>query len=214
MTALSRPPSFELDRLLRRVSSERRALVLHHVTDLFVEAARSCSARQIALFDAIMESLVLNIEPKALAELSCKLATMDTAPVNIIHRLSHDDDIAVAGVILEKSNVLQDDDLIQIAKAKSQYHLLAIAGRAQIAMGVSDVLVDRGNVAVMRRIAANDGASLSDVSFCKLVTTANRDQVLAETVAIRQDLPPELRPFLNNMTGEKPVAPKKAVASK
>ena len=45
---------------------------------------------------------------------------IDRAPVNVIGRLSYDDDIDIAGPILEQSNVLTDDDLVEIASTKSQ----------------------------------------------------------------------------------------------
>jgi len=203
--------------MLSQVSNARRAVILQYVTDLFLDGASSYSPRQISIFDAVMKSLTLNIEPKALVELSRKLATMDTAPSNIIHQLSHDNNIAVAGVVLERSNMLEDSDLVEIAKTKSQGHLLAIAGRARIAQVVTDVLVDRGNASVIRKVTANENASLTERSFCKLVNEALRDRGLAEMVASRQDLPPELRPFLDQTLGTlapAAAAPAAAAASK
>lgn len=193
----------QLDTMLGRVSSERRAVILQAVTAIFLDGATAYSERQLAIFDALMRSLTLDIDPTALIELGQKLAATDGAPVNIIHRLSNDDDIAVAGLVLQRSNVLRDGDLVEVAKTKSQNHLLAIAGRARITVVVTDVLINRGNTAVIRKVTGNAGASLSDVSFCKLVDAANGDKQLAAIMAKRPDLPPELRPFLNQPVGRK-----------
>jgi len=110
----------------------------------------------------------------------------------VVRRLAHDDDIAVAGPVLEASPRLADADLVDIAETKSQAHLLAISGRSGIAEPVTDVLVRRGDREVMHRVADNRGARLSDGGFCALVGRAETDGALAEKVGSRPDLPPRL----------------------
>ena len=63
----------------------------------------------------------------------------------LVRRLAKDDDIAVAGPVLTQSPRLPETDLVEIAKTKSQAHLLAISGRTGIAEAVTDVLVRRGD---------------------------------------------------------------------
>src|SRR5262249_53776425 len=43
-----------------------------------------------------------------------------------------------------------------------------------------------------RKVAGNRGARLSDDSFCRLVDRAEQDNVLAEKVGLRPDIPPRL----------------------
>ncbi len=115
--------------------------------------------------------------------------------------MSRNDDITIAGPVLEKSTVLTDENLIDVAKVKSQDHLSAIAARAQVNEPVTDVLVERGNADVAQRVLANQGARLSEMGFVRLVDGARRDKTLAEAVAKRPDLPPELKPFLKMSLG-------------
>ena len=140
--------------------------------------------------------MIERIDRRALFELSGRLAAADKVPVDIIGRLSSSDDIAVAGPVLEKSNVLTDESLVEIAKAKSADHLLAIAARERISESVTDVLVERGNGNVTQKVVANTGARLSERGFVKVVHEARGNQALAAALASRTDVPAELRPFL------------------
>src|SRR5205085_5067268 len=102
------------------------------------------------------------------------------------------DEIVVAGPVLKDSRQLTSDDLVDIARRKSQDHLLAISGRSEIDEAVTDVLVDRGNAAVARKIAVNAGARFSQNGFATLVRRAEKDDVLAEAAGRRTDIPPAL----------------------
>lgn len=186
----------ELDSVLEKASTTRRVEILRRVTDLFLMHSDAYSAEQTALFDIVMKRLAHAIGKQALVELSGRLAESQNAPAATVTGLAGNDDIAVAGPVLEKSLALKDPDLVEIAKAKSQKHLMAIAGRPQMGTAVSDVLVGRGNAEVMRKVTGNSGASISEVSFVKLINEAKKDQQLATKIGERHDLPAELRSFL------------------
>jgi uncharacterized protein (DUF2336 family) len=186
----------EIDTMLSAASVSRRTTILRQITDLFIEGAASYSEEQIAIFDLVLKILTENVERMALVELSGRLASTDNAPADLVNRLSWDDDIAVAGSILEKSSALIDSDLVEIAKVKGQNHLLAIAGRTRINAPITDVLIGRGLPDVTRKIVTNDGACFSETAFVKLINEAKRDENLAAMIATRKDIPAELRPFL------------------
>jgi uncharacterized protein (DUF2336 family) len=100
--------------------------------------------------------------------------------------------ISVAGPVLARSERLDEGDLIEIARTRGQSHLLAIGGRARLGAALTDVLVERGNGEVAQKVAANGGASFSESGFSNLVQRAGSDDVLAETVGRRIDIPPHL----------------------
>jgi uncharacterized protein (DUF2336 family) len=186
----------ELDSALSKASSPKHLAILWCVTELFLNGAENYSNDQVAVFDDVIGRLIEKIELPALIELSARLAPVGNAPANVVGRLSCNDDIAVSGPVLDKSNVLTDETLVEIAKTKSQKHLSAIAGRTRISDSVTDVLVDRGNSDVARKVTANQGARLSEFGFVKLINRAGSDKALATAIADRPDMPPELQPFL------------------
>ena len=77
---------------------------------------------------------------------------------------------------------------LAIARTKSQAHLAAIAGRSALGEQVTDVLVERGDVTVARKVAANSGARFSEVSLRSLVDRASDDGDLAHAVARRREI--------------------------
>jgi uncharacterized protein (DUF2336 family) len=182
----------ELEDVLQHGSAERRARTLERITSLFLTGADQFNEEHVGLFDGVFMRLIEEIEARARAELSHRLAPVSNAPIEAVRRLAKDDDIAVAGPVLEQSPRLGEADLVDIAKTKSQAHLLAISGRTGIGEPVTDELVRRGDRQVVRSVADNRQARLSDRSFSTLVSQAEEDGILAEKVGTRPDIPARL----------------------
>lgn len=182
----------ELEDAIQHGSPERRAVMLERITALFIDGSDGFSEDVVGLFDNVLSCLIEEIETKARAELSARLAPMSNAPVQVVRKLANDEEISVAGPVLRQSRRLKESDLIGIAETKSQAHLLAISTRTGIAEPVTDVLVKRGDREVARSVAHNRTARLSDGSFAALVGQAEQDAVLAEGVGLRPDIPPKL----------------------
>ena len=85
---------------------------------------------------------------------------------------------------LEHSTRLADLDLLNVARTKSQ--LLAMSNRNRIAETITDVLVRRGDREVVRNVAGNSGACLSQTRFSTLL---RKPEILDEKVGHRSDIP-------------------------
>ncbi len=181
----------ELEDVVQHGSPEKRAETLRRVTSLFLDGAAAFGHEHVALFDDVIGCLIEQIETKALAELARRLAPVANAPTGVVHTLAENDDIAVAGPVLRQAR-LADPKLTQIAATKGQAHLLALSTRAGVSEALSDILVTRGDREVARSIATNHKARLSDNAFTTLVEHAEQDNVLAEKVGLRTDIPPRL----------------------
>ena len=191
---MSASPSLipELEEVIQNGTPERRAETLKRITAFFLDGASRFNDDHVRLFDEVFSKLIAEIETKARTELSHRLAPLRNAPVDVVRSLARDDDISVAGPVLKQSRRLNDTDLVNIAETKSQAHLLAISGRSGIAEPVTDVLVRRGDQEVVRSVADNPEARISEGSFFTLVDRAEKDGVLAEKVGLRPDIPPRL----------------------
>lgn len=179
----------ELQDIIRHGSRQRRAEALQRITGLFIDGAERFTDEHVRLFDEVFTRLIEEIEIKVRAELSTQLAPIENAPTETVRRLAKDDDIRVALPVLTQSKRLDDAALADVAKTKSQAHLLAISGRAGIGVSVTDVLVRRGDRTVVRHVADNSEAKLSEGGFSTLVQRADKDGVLAEKVGQRPDIP-------------------------
>jgi uncharacterized protein (DUF2336 family) len=191
----------ELDAALHNLPDARQLVILSRVTDLFLVGVDNYSDEQIAIFDDVICRLIENIGNAALIELSARLAAAGRGPANTLNRLSSSDDIAVSGPTLERATGLTDQDLLTIAGKTGQKQLAAIAGRAQISESVTNVLVERGDATVSRKVSANLGARISETGFVRLINKAKKDRELATAISSRNDLPEELVPFLKLALG-------------
>lgn len=182
----------ELESAVSTSSLEKRSIQLQRITDLFLTSAGQLTDKQIGLFDDVLMQLIKRVEVKVLEELSTRLAPSPNAPIGVIKHLARHDDILVAGPVLTQSERLTSADLIEIAKAKGQAHLLAISARSLLDEPLTDVLLDRGNREVFHKLAQNHGAFFSKPGFTTLVNYAKSDEALAEAVGQRVDVPSHL----------------------
>jgi uncharacterized protein (DUF2336 family) len=182
----------ELEDVIQHGSYAKRAETVRRIANLFIDGAQVFNEDHVGLFDDVLCRLVTEIENKARAEMSRTLSPVANAPGALMRQLANDDDIEVAGPVIAQSMRLQEADLVSIAQTKSQAHLFALSGRDGIGEAVTDVLVKRGDMEVMRNVADNKSARISNGSFTALVMRAEDDGLLAEKVGLREDIPPHL----------------------
>lgn len=179
----------ELESAIHSGSKEKRVETLRRVTDLFLTGADRFTEEQIDVFDDVLGHLIRRIEGKALAELSERLAPVENAPIELVRRLARDDEVAIAAPVLAQSRRLTTQDLVEVARTKSQDHLLAISSRQHVEESVTDILVERGNRNVIHRLSGNAGATFSEEGYLKLVKKAENDESLVERIGSRLDIP-------------------------
>src|SRR5260370_13037377 len=147
----------DLDAALQSGSSETRVAMLRQVTDLFLSEADRLNEEQISVFDNVLVQLIERIEVRTLVEISERLAPVANAPIDLTLNLARHSEIGIARPILVSSTRLPPADLVKIAKTNTQNHLIAISERAQMETAVTDVLLDRGNQAVVHSVRGNSG---------------------------------------------------------
>ena len=179
----------DLEHIIAGKNIGDRAAMLRRVTDLFVLASGKLSNEQVALFDDVMGRLLEEIDTSAKGTFGQVLATVPDAPPKAVRRLALDDAIDVAGPILAYSGQVDEATLVEGAKTKSQWHLLAISRRKTLAESVTDVLVERGDRQVALSTAENSGAAFSEFGYSRLVQRSSTDDRLAACVWSRPEIP-------------------------
>jgi uncharacterized protein (DUF2336 family) len=204
MTPAAQPLIVELDAVLSRAPAAWRDMTLRRLTDLFLVDAAAYSEDQVAVFDEVISRLIEKTDRRTLIELSNRLAQVENAPIRVVGTLARHADMQIAAPLLERSTVLTDADLVEIAdKDRRDPNLLpTVAARPRLSEAVTDVLIRRGNPAIARKIIDNAAARVSEASFARLVSSLENDKELAAAIAKREDLPPELRPWLDVVLAE------------
>ena len=182
----------EINSAIAHSSSERRGQMLRHLTDFFLVGLDQYSDEEIDLIDDVSIRLVETIEESSRALLAIRLAPLSKAPLKVLRILACDNAIEVASSILIQSERLEDSDLIECAKTKSQEHLLAISLRKTLSVAVTDVLVERGDQQIVLSTAKNPGAKFSSKGLYNLVRRSHGDDQLAVCVGTRPDIPRHL----------------------
>ena len=180
----------EINEAIAQGSPESCSRALWHATDLLI--AGSYTEDQIWTFGEVIGRLADEIELAARSELAKRLAHTNKAPINVVKKFAFDDSIDVAGPVLQHSERLDTKTLIANARTKSQAHLLAIAKRNSIPAALTDELVTRGNREVVRSVASNGGANVSDFSFLHMIKRSEGDSILAERLGLRKEIPRQM----------------------
>lgn len=181
----------ELDDIVRRGDPQRRADAARRVSELFLAGAASFGSDHVNLFDGVLISLVPHSDLAERIDLAERLSLIQNAPRGLVGQLAHEDEIAIAGPLLRRSPVIDEKMLVEIASEKGQGHLLAMTERPTLSPDLTDMLVSRGDQAVVRRAAGNAGAAFSASGYSTLIQRAGRDGVLTIRLGQREDLSPD-----------------------
>lgn len=181
----------EIEALSNETSSDKRRQVLNRVADLFLITNEQQSQDDVKAFGTVMDRIAYELEVEARAELSERLCEIDKAPRDLVRKLATDS-ISVARPVLERSRVLTDDDLIQIARTKGQTHLQAISKRPTLSTPLTDVIVERGENEVLIEVTRNKGAQFSTGGLGVLAEKARQNGDLLTALGSRADLPQNL----------------------
>ena len=174
--------------LAQEGSSDKRRELLHAVTDLFL-ASETVTASQSALFDDVMTQVASEAGVEGRRDLAERIAPVGHAPRGIVNNLARDEDVSVASPVLKQSTVLTNEDLAEIAENHGDGHMEAMSERQSIGSIVTDVLIRRGNHAVLRNVSGNKGAELSESGARTLSERALDDHEIQSNLYKRQDLP-------------------------
>jgi uncharacterized protein (DUF2336 family) len=177
----------ELEAVVASGSAARRGDILSRVTDLFIYDAARYSLDQVRLFGDVMARLARGMGNEARARLAERLAPIGSAPINIVQMLAFDDDANVAGPVLVQSERLLERDLLLIAGSKGQDHVLALAHRERLSQRVTDVLIARGDHAVLGILIRNRGARFSAAGWRRLHERTRTDAALTAELARRSE---------------------------
>lgn len=177
--------------LARDKTEDGRKALVEAIGSLSVSEGSPLTDRERGLMFDILGHLVHETEMSVRRTVSACLAEIPDAPRDLI-RLLANDDIEIAYPVLTNSGVLQDDDLIEVIRHRTQEHQLAVTIRSNITESVSDALVETGNENVIRSLLKNTDAKISRSTMEYLVEQSKRIDSFQEPILHRRDLDPEL----------------------
>ncbi|MCC7017492.1 MAG: DUF2336 domain-containing protein [Rhodospirillales bacterium] len=180
-----------LQTLARQATTASRSELAQSIVALFDSPAAELGPDARAMAYDILHSIVRDIEMAARQEIARRLAERSDAPRDLIRFLANDT-IEVAYPILVKSEVLDDTDLVEIIRARTLEHSLAIASRPVLSDAVTDALVMTDAEDVIVTVLRNPGSTVSPGMMIRLVERARKSRAIREPVLMRKEMNPEL----------------------
>jgi uncharacterized protein (DUF2336 family) len=191
MKEMSKVETQHLFDLARDKTVAGRQALTATVTDLFFSSGNSLTDRERSLMTEILRQLINDVETSVRRALAEKLAKHPDAPRDLILSLANDE-IAVAHVILEHSEVLRDEELIEIIHHRTLEHQLAIAVRKSVSEQVCVALVETGHVDAIRTLLENTSSRISAATMAYLVEQSKRLDTYQNPLLQRPDLGADL----------------------
>ncbi|OEO28379.1 hypothetical protein VW23_004915 [Devosia insulae DS-56] len=164
-----------------------RDQLFRNMAQLYSYVSDRCDDEQVAQYDEVLCQLAELVESEARAHVAKLLAPLDRAPGNVVVKLANDE-IEVAQPLLEFSNVLSDDDLIEIIANQTEEHRIAIAGRTQVPERVGEAIVEHGETASVIKLVRNTNAEIGQQALERLAERAASDAAIAADLRGREDL--------------------------
>ncbi len=164
-----------------------RDQLFRNMAQLYSYVSDRCDDEQVAQYDEVLCQLAELVEVEARTHVAKLLAPLARAPGNVVNKLANDE-IDVAAPLLEFSNVLSDDDLIDIVSTQSEDHRVAIAGRPTVPERVGEAIVQHGGQPSVARLVNNANAELGQQVVQMLVKRAETDETLANNLRGRVDI--------------------------
>jgi uncharacterized protein (DUF2336 family) len=167
-------------------SARLRESTAAKVADQFCQGDLSDSERKIA--EEIFGFLVRDVAVKVREALCHHLKESRHVPHNVALSLARDVE-SVALPMIESSEVLSDDDLIEIVRSKGTARQKAVARRAGVSEQVSEALIETENEEVVTVLVENTTADLSEQAMQKVVEAFPDSDAVQSVLAQRPELP-------------------------
>lgn len=204
----------DVARLLETPSDEVRIDTAQKVCHAYT--SDSLNDQQRAIAEEVFRLLVADQSEAVRESIAENLKTSDMVPHDVAVRLAKDIDSKVALPMLQCSQVLSDEDLIEIVQTMAPERMAAIAEREHVSEGVADELVERGDENVVVKLMKNEGADIAEASFDRAYSRFTGSENFDHAVVARDRIPVSVRSkilaaltdqFLEVMAGSVDVSP-------
>ncbi len=176
----------DVAKLMANPSGEMRAETTAKIAAQFSAEVLSPAERQIA--EDIFRKLVKDVELRVREALAAHLKNSPDLAHDVAVALARDVD-SVSLPMLKFSEVLTDEDLIEIVRDQGETKQVAIAQRSSVSSRVADVLIDVGNEKAVARLVANEGARLTEQALGRVMTEYEQSEAVSDSLARRPNMP-------------------------
>jgi len=189
----------DVNRLLADPSEQTRASTAEKLARQFDDTSLTEAERHMA--EEILRLMAQDAAVRVRQALSESLKDNPLVPHDLAQTLARDVDI-VALPILEFSEVLSPEDLIEIVRTRDEAKQTAIARRKVVQADVAEALADEGAESAVAALAGNKGAALTETSMQRIVDRFGESEAIQGVLINRDELPITIAEKLVNKVSE------------
>lgn len=149
----------------------------------------------LAAAEGAMTMLLDDPSPLVRAAMADILAASEYAPISVIYALAADQP-EISTVILERSPLLLDAELVDAVATQGAMAQSAIARRAHLPRSVAAAIAEVGTAEACLELVENPGAEIAPFSMERLVERFGHLAAIRESLLARNDLPASMRQAL------------------
>lgn len=190
----------DVQRLLNDPSAENRKEAAVKIASTY--SAEDLTAEERVIAEDILRHMAQDVEISIRAALAENLKEYAGLPHDIAMTMAMDVD-SVALPVIRFSDVLCDEDLLEIVRTQGTEKLTAVAQRPTVSEQVVDALVETGKEEVVATLVGNDGAVISDTTFEKVLDDFSGSDAVKTNMVHRQKLPIAVSERLVSLVSER-----------
>jgi len=176
----------DLEKLMSDPSEDNRVETVTKISDAFNEGILTSQEHDLA--QGIFRLMLKDAAVRVREAMATNLKENPGLPHDVALALANDVE-SVSLPVLEYSDVLTDEDLIEIIQSQSEEKQEAIAGRKLVSEQVSHALVETDSEKVVSRLVANDGAMITEESLARVIENLGDSETVQKALVGRPLLP-------------------------
>lgn len=190
----------DVDRLMKEPSASMRAEVAGKLAQDIDNP--SLTESEMNLAHEVVRLMAKDIETSVRLALSQNLRRATRLPHDVAVQLANDVEV-VALPILSESEVLTDQDLLQIIGKGSPQKHEAIAGRKDVSIVVSEAIIEKAGERAVTCLMNNSSAQISETGYSKAMDRFVSSEPVKEAIVRRPALPVTVAERLTTVVSDK-----------
>jgi uncharacterized protein (DUF2336 family) len=184
---------------METASAGKRAEAAHALARAYLHSEIDEETK--SAMEAALTVLLDDEAPEVRFALADALGGSDLAPRHVVVSLAADH-ADIAEIVLSRSPLFIDAELVDIAAAAQCSLQIAVARRPLVSSAVSAAIAEVGEALACGALLANSGASIARISFKRIAERFGEESEMRDALLARHDLPPEVHQLLIRTVGD------------
>ncbi|MEM7426589.1 MAG: DUF2336 domain-containing protein [Pseudomonadota bacterium] len=172
--------------------TRRSAEIVRELLDLMAASGGSVQPQERALAADTLLRMLERIPDRSKVELAERVSIMEDPPAMIVSQLVLDENLEIAGPLIERGTVVSDQDLLAVIETCNIDKCIMVARRRHVPQGVANALIDTQEPNVLLALARNGDVTLAPDVLQRLTDLARTQAALQAPLVTRTDMTPQI----------------------